>query len=145
MNKILIIVGAIVLVGLGVGFFMFSGPAEPALTPTLTPQESPMGFPSSSPAVSPAATVSSAPRQHSVKIQNFAFVGGTLTVKRGDTVVFTNLDAAAHTATALNGAFDSGNLKQNQSFTLNTATFAAGTYQYRCTPHPAMTATLIVQ
>lgn len=80
-----------------------------------------------------------------VSIQNFAFSQATLTVKKGDKVTFTNKDSAPHTATADAGAFTSGNLNMNQSFTIDTSTLAAGTYAYHCAVHPNMKATLIVE
>ena len=61
----------------------------------------------------------------------------------GDTVTWTNLDFVVHTATSTSGAFDSGDLDQNESFSL---TFTApGTFAYLCTPHPDMTGTVIVE
>ena len=80
-----------------------------------------------------------------VAIQNFAFAQTTLTVKKGDKVMFTNKDTVAHTATADGGAWDSGLLSTGQSFTLDASKLAPGTYAYHCTPHPNMKATIIVQ
>jgi amicyanin len=80
---------------------------------------------------------------HSVDIADFAFSPQTLTVQVGDTVTWTNRDAVQHTATSTSGAFDSGLLDQNASYSL---TFTqAGTYDYLCTPHPDMTARIVVQ
>jgi len=80
---------------------------------------------------------------HAVQITDFAFAPATLTVAVGDTVTWTNLDFVVHTATSTSGAFDSGDLDQNESFSL---TFTApGTYAYLCTPHPDMAGTVIVQ
>ena len=48
---------------------------------------------------------------NAVKISNFKFVPGTVTVKRGAAVAVTNDDSTAHTATADNGtSFDTGTL-----------------------------------
>jgi plastocyanin len=80
-----------------------------------------------------------------ITIQNFAFSPKTLTVKRGDAVVFKNSDSVTHTVTADGGVFDSSQIQPGGSFTLDTATLAAGSYTYHCAPHPTMTATLIVQ
>lgn len=112
-------------------------------TPTASPKATPTPTPAKTP--SPTPTAAPAPQQHSVLIQNFAFNIPTLTVKKGDTIVFTNKDSAVHTSTALNGEWDSNSLSRDQSFTLNTSSLAPGTYNYRCTPHPFMTATLVVQ
>ena len=77
-----------------------------------------------------------------VDITNFAFGPSTLTVAVGDTVTWTNSDAAPHTVTAENGAFDSGNLDSGATFRF---TFTEpGTYTYRCDYHSEMTATVVV-
>ena len=51
-------------------------------------------------------------RPVSVAISNNAFAPKTLTVAPGTTVVWKNGDSVAHTVTADNGAFDSGNMEQ---------------------------------
>jgi amicyanin len=80
---------------------------------------------------------------HQVDIVDFAFSPATITVNVGDSVTWTNSDAVVHTATSTSGAFDSGDLDQDESYTL---TFSqAGTYEYLCTPHPEMTGRVIVQ
>ena len=78
-----------------------------------------------------------------VTIQNFAFVPPGVTVGVGDAVEWTNKDPVAHTATAADKAFDSGNLNPNQT---STHTFeTAGTYDYTCTYHPFMKGTVTVR
>lgn len=69
-------------------------------------------------------------------IQNFAFGPNAITVKAGTTVTWTNLDSAAHTVTADDGSFDSGQIVQNQTFShiFNTP----GTVTYHCSNHPGM-------
>jgi plastocyanin len=84
------------------------------------------------PSVSPVA----------VKIANYAFSPQTITVTAGTVVKWTNTDSVAHTATAADNSFDSGNLNQNQSWSY---TFAKpGKYAYVCSYHPNMTGTVIV-
>lgn len=79
---------------------------------------------------------------HEVQIANYAFAPEELTITVGDTVTWTNEDAVMHTATALDGAFDSGMLDTGESFSW---TFSQpGTYDYLCTPHPMMTGRIIV-
>jgi len=75
---------------------------------------------------------------HAVAIQGFAFVPAELAVAVGDTVVFTNLDRAPHTATALNGSFDTGNLRRDETGEVTIA--AAGVIDYKCSIHPSMKA-----
>lgn len=79
---------------------------------------------------------------HEVAIVDFAFAPATLTITVGDTVTWTNEDAMIHTATSVNGAFDSGDLDQGESYSLTFTT--PGTYDYLCTPHPSMTGRIVV-
>ncbi|MGI0040438.1 MAG: cupredoxin domain-containing protein [Nitrosopumilaceae archaeon] len=71
-----------------------------------------------------------------------------LTVSKGDVVEWTNNDNAAHTVTSDAGAgttFDSGLISVGGKYPLDTTNIAAGEYQYICTVHPFMTATLVVK
>jgi amicyanin len=78
-----------------------------------------------------------------VTIQNFAFDPATVEIAVGDAVEWTNEDAVAHTATADDKAFDSGNLNTGQTY---THTFeAAGSYDYICSYHPFMKGTVTVR
>jgi plastocyanin len=79
---------------------------------------------------------------HDVMIMGFAFSPANLTIQVGDTVRWTNHDFAPHTATALNGLFNSGTISSgnNWSRTFN----AAGTTNYRCNFHVSMTGTINV-
>lgn len=78
-----------------------------------------------------------------ISIQNFAYSQPTFTVKKGTSVTWQNEDTVAHTVTADDGSFDSGLLEKGKSFshTFNTV----GTFDYHCTPHPQMTAKIVVQ
>jgi len=80
---------------------------------------------------------------HTVLMEGVAFVPQTLTVKRGDVVVWVNKDLFPHTATGEKREFDSGNIAPDQSWKY-TAT-KAGTFPYACTLHPTMKGTLIVK
>ncbi|HEY0603722.1 MAG TPA: cupredoxin family copper-binding protein [Herpetosiphonaceae bacterium] len=79
----------------------------------------------------------------SIQIQNFAFTPDSVEVPVGSQVTWANADQAPHTATARDGSFDTGQIEAggSQSVTLNTA----GTFEYFCTVHPRMVATLIVR
>ncbi len=77
----------------------------------------------------------------SVDIRGFAFAPAVVRVRAGGTVTWTNNDSAVHTATG-NG-FDTGRLAGGQSATVTFDT--PGTYEYQCTPHPAMRGTVIVE
>jgi plastocyanin len=79
----------------------------------------------------------------SVSIAGFAFQPGTVTVRVGDSVTWTNNDQVAHTADADNGSWGTGNIAAGASATL---TFnSAGTYPYHCEIHPQMTGRVVVQ
>ena len=63
----------------------------------------------------------------------FDFAPKELVVAPGTTVVWTNLDSVAHTVTADDGSFDSGDFGRGETYSL---TFTApGRYQYYCIPH----------
>lgn len=80
---------------------------------------------------------------NNISIKNFAFSVSTLTVNSGTVVKWTNNDATAHTVTADDGSFNSGELASGQSY---THTFdSTGTYAYHCTYHPVMTASVVVK
>jgi plastocyanin len=78
-----------------------------------------------------------------VTIADFAFSPQTVTVTVGDTVTWTNSDQIAHTATAGDGSWDTGDIAQGQSAAITFST--AGTFAYICTPHPTMTGTVVVE
>ncbi len=77
-----------------------------------------------------------------LNIQNFAYQPANMQVRVGTTVTWTNQDNVPHSVTFKNGMKDSGLLSQGQSFsyTFNTP----GSYQYFCTVHPYMIATVTV-
>jgi amicyanin len=77
-----------------------------------------------------------------VSITNFAFVPATVMVKVGTTVTWTNHDQDPHNVTARSGAFRSPTLNTGGTFAF--AFTKPGTYEYLCTIHPFMTATVVV-
>jgi len=78
------------------------------------------------------------------EIADFSFKPTTISIKAGDTVVWTQQDGSPHTVTAVSGpeSFESGNLRKDQTFshTFNTP----GTYEYKCSLHPNMKGTVVV-
>jgi plastocyanin len=72
-----------------------------------------------------------------------AFDPASATVAVGDEVTWTNTDGITHTATATDGAWDSGGISAGGEFTFTAE--APGTYPYRCTIHPSMTGELVVE
>ncbi len=83
-----------------------------------------------------------------IVIVNYAFTPQNLTVKKGTTVTWINMDFVQHTVTSgsngtPNGLFDSALLDHMQTFSY---TFnEPGEYRYFCKPHPNMTGTVIVE
>jgi len=77
------------------------------------------------------------------KIDNFTFVPARLTVKAGTTVTWRNEDDIPHTVTSVTQLFKSRALDTDDSFSF---TFTkSGTYEYFCSLHPRMTATIVVE
>lgn len=79
---------------------------------------------------------------HTIKIEGMQFVPATITAKAGDRIVWQNADLVPHTAT-LQGRFDSGAIAPGKSWA--HAVPPRGRYEYVCTFHPGMKATLVVQ
>jgi plastocyanin len=68
-----------------------------------------------------------------------------ITIKQGDGVQWTNEDNAPHTVTSRQeGVFDSGLINPANTWLLNTAEIVPAEYEYYCTLHPFMVATLVV-
>jgi plastocyanin len=78
-----------------------------------------------------------------VVIQGFSFNPAHITVKRGTRVTWINRDMTKHTATASNGAFDSGVLRPGQSYS-HTFKTAGRTNKYHCEIHPFMRGSVTV-
>jgi plastocyanin len=83
------------------------------------------------------------PADASVSIKDLKFSPATVTIKSGQTVMWTNNDDRDHNVTADDGSFKSGNLGAGKSF---RNTFSQkGTFPYRCTYHPRMRGSIVVQ
>jgi plastocyanin len=96
-------------------------------------------------ALVPAASscTAAAPATHTVTVENMAFNPASLTVKRGDRIVWVNKDLFPHTATAARKGFDSGEIAAQSSWTY--VADGSGEYAYLCSYHPTMKATLVVR
>jgi plastocyanin len=79
---------------------------------------------------------------HTVVIKGMKFTPADIAIKAGDSITWINEDGPSHTATDLNGAFDTGLLRKGQSATLTFG--GAGTFSYRCTPHANMRGTITI-
>jgi plastocyanin len=89
-----------------------------------------------------ALSASAAPGDAEVKIKNFDFIPMAVTVPVGASVTWKNLDGEPHTVTSTDGAFHSQALDENDTYTVKFT--KPGVYQYICTIHPRMRATVTV-
>jgi len=141
MNKKYIAITVVVLlvIGLGIYFSTSQNSNNTASTPTSNSAKNVV----SNPTV-PTPNLNPAPAAnliiHNVSITGFAFVPATITVKKGETIVWTNKDATVHTVTG--GDLQSSPLGQNQTYSF--AYDKIGTYSYHCSIHPSMKGTVIV-
>ncbi len=75
------------------------------------------------------------PSKASINIEGFAFSPSTLTIPKGTNVEWTNNEySIAHTTTGLDGTWDSGTLREGESFSFKFNEI--GTYDYQCDIHP---------
>lgn len=127
---ILIVIVAVLIIGGGLFFVLNSKKTATAPNSTAT-----------TPANSENSTGSTV-ITNQVNIKDMAFTPDSITVAKGTKVTWVNNDGAAHTVTADDGSFNSGNLTNSKSFsqTFNTP----GTYKYHCTLHSGMTGVVIV-
>lgn len=71
-----------------------------------------------------------------IEIRFFDFGPRDLTIKKGTTITWINLDDVVHTATSDTAIWDSGDIAAQKSW--SRAFNEVGTYSYHCTPHPFM-------
>ncbi len=134
-NKILItllVIIGVIIIGAGTYYFFMQNPGGSPATQNNPASEN-----------LPAAN-SSGPQIYNIQISNFAFVPSTLTIRKGDTVVWTNTDPVSHTVTSDSGSELNSALipnGQNYSHTFNTA----GTYSYHCSVHVTMKGQITVE
>lgn len=158
MNKNIIIgIVVVILVAGGIYWFMqsqnsasntspYGTTATSSPTPAAAPAANPPPAPTTNPSLAPGPTSlppqTSAPAVHNVTIQNFSFNPSSITVKKGDTVIWTNKDPMGHTVTGNNGGPSSQTVDTNAtySYTFNSI----GTFPYHCSIHPSMTGTVTV-
>jgi plastocyanin len=78
-----------------------------------------------------------------ISIEEFRFAPIEVTVRLGDTVVWRNRDAFAHTTAADSGSWTSGELQRDHRFQLIPS--RTGRFSYHCAAHPVMRGVLIVR
>ena len=89
-------------------------------------------------------TTPSTPKTYNIEIKDFAFSPSSLTINKGDTVIWTNKDSVSHPVTSDSGnELNSGTLSQGQTYSHTFS--AAETFFYHCSVHPMMKAKIIVQ
>ena len=92
--------------------------------------------------VDSGAIAAGKPVTHTVVIEAMKYAPDTLTVKRGDIVVWINKDSFPHTVTA-NGVFDSHDIAASRSWKYTART--PGEFAYTCKLHPTMKGALTVE
>jgi len=90
----------------------------------------------------PGEAVASKPATVRIAIEGMKFSPADVTVKPGDTVIWTNKDIVAHTVTSKSGAFDSKVMAPGATFKFVAR--QKGAFAYICSLHP-MTAELKVR
>ena len=83
------------------------------------------------------------PVTHIVFIEGTSFKPQDLTVKVGDSVVWTNKDPFSHTATSTAGGFDSRGIAAGKTWKHKAA--KKGDFAYICTYHTTMKGRLVVR
>jgi plastocyanin len=97
------------------------------------------------PAAPPANTISATILPGSSAQGNPDYDPDPITINQGDGVQWTNEDNVPHTVTSRQeGVFDSGLINAADAWLLNSAEIAPAEYEYYCTLHPFMVATLVV-
>ena len=108
--------------------------AKPTTTTTAKPTTTPTAKPITTAAVQTSKTVAGS-------IVSFAFNPNQIVINVGDTVTWTNNDPVDHTTTSA-GNWNSGSLTFGASF--SEVFNSPGTFNYFCSIHPSMTATVVV-
>lgn len=150
-NKKLVVAIIIVIVVILGLYFLMRG-TSPAVTPTPENTSStgtnskPNGANTTTPNPSSAFTPSPAApalAYHPILIQGYAFSPATITIKKGDTITWTNMDHSGHSILGDNnvGPLSSTlNFQDTYSYTFDTV----GTFNYHCGFHQTMKGTVIV-
>ena len=90
-----------------------------------------------------ALPASAAQGDAQVMIKNFDYMPMAVTVPVGGSVTWKNLDGEPHTVTSTDGSFRSEALDEDDTYTFKFT--KPGVYQYVCTIHPKMRATVTVK
>ncbi len=96
------------------------------------------------------APLPSKPQTFNVDIKDFTFTPSVLNIKKGDTVVWTNSDTAAHQVASNPHPAHTEHPELNSPVLSTGGTFSvtltqSGTYNYHCHLHPSMSGQIIVE
>lgn len=105
---------------------------------TVTPIPTPTPAPAPAPAPVPPVVTN---KTYYISLQGFAFNPSSITINKGDIVIWTNKDSAPHTISGSVISSSTFNKGQTFSFKFNNA----GTFNYICSIHPSMKGTVIVK
>jgi plastocyanin len=82
-------------------------------------------------------------KTYDITIKSFTFNPAVITIKKGDSIKWTNQDDISHSIIANSGLFRSENFDKGQSFTFTFNN--SGESLYHCGLHPSMTGKIITQ
>jgi plastocyanin len=140
-----IFVGAAIVGGLTFYAFGLVTPKPPAPEEEEQAEEGAEPLPAEEPTTPPANTISATILPGASAQGNPDYDPDPITINQGDGVQWTNEDNAPHTVTSREeGVFDSGLINAAATWLLNSAEIAPAQYEYYCTLHPFMVATLVV-
>jgi len=88
------------------------------------------------------ATAALAAESHEVSIANLQFKPASISIKAGDTIVWTNNDDRDHTVISTDGTFASDTIRRGESFSFKFD--KPGKFTYGCKLHPRMKGVVIV-
>lgn len=128
------------------GTFSYLCTIHPEMTATIVVSDgtgsAPPPPPEPDPAPPPPSDGTSSPPTGAIQIVDNAFTPISKTVQVGSLVTWANTGALPHTVTDRAGSFDSGLMMPGDTYAKRFS--APGTFNYICTLHPGMTATIVV-
>lgn len=133
-NKYIGVIVAILIIAGGIYFFKNQNSISTPKTSTPSPAQN------QNPVTQPAPTPVLNQVIRNVNITGFAFSPASLTVRKGETIVWTNKDPAPHTVTG--GDLKSNALGQNETYSFTYD--KTGSFSYYCSLHPSMKGTITV-
>jgi len=124
----------------GISLAMGDQNGDAVWTFTLNGKLSP--FPAPKAPVTSAGFTGAISTANTARMLDFSFDATRIEVKAGTTVTWTNAGAQPHTATSVDGGFDTGLVAPGATGAVTLST--PGTFTYTCTPHPWMIGQIIV-